>query len=60
MQSTELFLRNLADLVEKKCGIPFTQEKISLYLTSIFQTSTVLSHMNYYEYLSLLESSSLI
>lgn len=60
MQSTELFLKNLADLVERKCGIPFTQEKISLYLGSIFQTSSVLSQMNFYDYLNLLENSSLI
>ncbi len=60
MQSTELFLKNLADLVERKCGIPFTKEKISLYLSSIFQTSSVLSQMNYYDYLNYLENSSLI
>ena len=60
MQSTDIFLRNLAELVERKCGIPFTQEKISLYLNSIFQTSTTISKMNYYDYLSLLESSSLV
>ncbi len=60
MESTDIFLRNLADLVERKCGIPFTQEKISLYLSSIFQTSTSISKMNYYDYLNLLESSSLV
>jgi chemotaxis protein methyltransferase CheR len=58
MNSREIFLKNLADLTEKQCGITLSEEKISLYLNSIFQISPKLSKLNYYEYLRLLEQSN--
>ena len=58
MNSREIFLKNLADLTEKQCGITLSEEKISLYLNSIFQISPKLSKLNYYEYLRLLEHSN--
>jgi chemotaxis protein methyltransferase CheR len=58
MNPRDIFLKNLADLVEKHCGINLSEEKISLYLTSIFQISPKLSKLNYYEYLQLLEMSN--
>ncbi|KAF2380164.1 hypothetical protein BSN82_16860, partial [Acinetobacter baylyi] len=58
--SADIFLKNLAGLIEKKCGIPFTQEKISLYLSSIFHTSTLVSKMGYVDYLNLLENSNIV
>jgi len=58
MNARDIFLKNLADLVEKQCGINLSEEKISLYLNSIFQISPKLSKLNYYEYLQLLEMSN--
>lgn len=58
MNARDIFLKNLADLVEKQCGINLSEEKISLYLNSIFQISPKLSKLKYYEYLQLLEMSN--
>jgi len=58
MNPREIFLKNLADLVERHCGINLSEEKITLYLNSIFQISPRLSKLNYYEYLQLLENTS--
>jgi chemotaxis protein methyltransferase CheR len=58
MNTKDIFLKNLADLTEKQCGITLSEEKISLYLNTIFQISPTLSKLNYYEYLKLLEQSN--
>jgi len=58
MNTRDIFLKNLADLTEKQCGIILSEEKISLYLNTIFQISPKLSKLNYYDYLKLLEQSN--
>lgn len=60
MESKEIFLIKLAELVEKKIGIPFSNEKISLYLSSIFKLSPTLAAMNYPDYLNRLETANVL